>query len=70
MEIQNEFAQNQLSQPTIKMPVFNSPDVFAEGWYFVPRAADLNKGKVHSFSIGYYTQYVNNIPMSPRGKRQ
>lgn len=53
MEIQNEFARNQLSQPTVPMPIFNNPDVVAEGWYFVMRSQDLKKKKVHSFSIGY-----------------
>ncbi|OYZ16252.1 MAG: hypothetical protein B7Y39_15905 [Bdellovibrio sp. 28-41-41] len=53
MEIQNEFSKNQLSQPTVRMPVFNNPEVVAEGWYFVMRSRDLNNGKVHSFSIGH-----------------
>lgn len=53
MEIQKEFAKNQNSQPTLKMPVFNNADVIAEGWYFVIPAQDLKAKQIHSFSIGH-----------------
>jgi phenylpropionate dioxygenase-like ring-hydroxylating dioxygenase large terminal subunit len=52
MEIHRDLVKNHLSQPTIKMPVFNNPDVVAEGWYFVMPAKNLKCGKVYSFSIG------------------
>ncbi len=53
MEIQNEITKNQLTQPVVRMPVFNNPDAVAEGWYFVMRSRDLKKGKIQSFSIAH-----------------
>ena len=53
MEIQKEFTKNQISQPTLKMPVFNNPFVVAEGWYFVMPAKKLKPKSVHAFSIGF-----------------
>jgi hypothetical protein len=69
MEIQNEFTKNQLSQPTIRMPVFNNPDVVAEGWYFAMRFAP-NKLLPIDRPVGQYIQYVNKIPTSQWGKHQ
>jgi len=43
--------RNQTTQPIATMPVFNNPEVVADGWYFVSPSKDLRIGKAISAEI-------------------
>lgn len=56
MEIEGKRAEsrqfrNQGTQPTVMMPVFNNPDVVAEGWYYAGTARSLKPGQHKAFEL-------------------